>query len=139
MIAPAELATLPLFASLGPDELAYLARTVPDIHVSRGDYVVHEGEGRALIIVVAGKLEVTKVIDGIERVIANRLPGTLFGEVPIVLNSPFLASLRAVEPSRVIRIEPKVFHTVAATAPAVAAMVGAAALSRIGGLQDLAR
>jgi thioredoxin reductase (NADPH) len=101
--------------------------------------VAHEGEGRALVITVEGKLEVVKKIDGVERFVAHRLPGTLFGEVPIALNGVFMASLRAVEPSRVILIEPKVFHTLAAAAPQVATAVGAAALERIGGLQDLAR
>ena len=139
MLTIDELVKLPLFSGLGPKELEYLARTVPDIHVARGDYVVHEGEARALIIVVEGKLEVTKVMDGEERVIASRLPGTLFGEVPMILNSPFLASMRAVETSRVIRIDPKVFHTLSAAAPEVSATVGAAALGRIGGLQELAK
>ncbi|MGZ3416875.1 MAG: FAD-dependent oxidoreductase [Polyangiales bacterium] len=139
MLSHDELLKLPLFASLGPDELDYLASTVPDIHVAPGDYVVHEGEGRALVVVVEGRLEVIKVIDGVERVIGYRVPGTLFGEVPIVLNSPFLASLRAVETSRVIRVEPKVFHTLAAAAPQISATLGAAAIERIGGLQNLAK
>lgn len=139
MLSPDELTKIPLFASLGPAELEYLARTVPDIHVAPGKYVVHEGTGRALVIVVEGVMEVTKVMEGEERVIAQRRPGTLFGEVPIILNSPFLASLRALEPSRVIRVDPKVFHTLAASAPDVAAVVGKAALERIGGLQDLAK
>jgi thioredoxin reductase (NADPH) len=139
MLSEDELLNIPLFSTLGQNELNYLARTVPDIYVMPGEYVVHEGESRALIVVVAGKFEVTKVMDGLERVIANRLPGTLFGEVPIVLNSPFLASLRALEKSRVIRIEPKVYHTLAATAPEVSAKMGALALERIGGLQDLAK
>ena len=139
MLSPDELTKIPLFATLAGPELDYLSRTVPDIHVAPGEYVVHEGTGRALIIVVEGRMEVTKVMDGEERVIAQRLPGTLFGEVPIILNSPFLASLRALEPSRVIRIDPKVFHTLAAATPEVGAIVGKAALERIGGLQDLAK
>jgi thioredoxin reductase (NADPH) len=139
MLSPAELTRIPLFTALGPEELEYLSRTVPDIHVAPGEYVVHEGTGRALVIIVEGRMEVTKVMDGEERVIAQRLPGTLFGEVPIILNSPFLASLRALEPSRVIRVEPKVFHTLAASVPEIAAVVGKAAFERIGGLQDLAK
>jgi thioredoxin reductase (NADPH) len=139
MLSIDELLNIPLFASLGENELNYLARTVPDINVMPGEYVIHEGETRGLIIVVEGKLEVIKMINGIEKVIGNRLPGTLFGEVPIVLNSPFLASLRAIDKSRVIRMEPKVYHTLAATAPEITTVLGAAALERIGGLQDLAK
>src|SRR6202521_3183607 len=138
MITIAELRALPLFAKLGERELEYLAKSVADIHVLAGEYVVHEGEGRALIITVEGTLEVTKVVEGVERVVGVRKPGDLFGEVPVVLNTPFLASLRAVEPSRVIRLEAKEFHTLAAAAPEISAAVGAAALDRIQGLQDIA-
>ena len=45
-----ELAALPLFAALGETELEYLAGAVEDIHLIPGEYVAHEGEGRALRI-----------------------------------------------------------------------------------------
>ena len=43
---------------------------------------------------------------------------------------PLPASMRAVEPSRVLKLSVKVFHTLAAMAPQVSATVGAAALER---------
>ena len=139
MISTDELARLPPFAAIGARALEHLARHVADIQVEAGEYVVHEGDARALIVVVDGAFEVTKVIDGVERVVTQRGPGEMLGEVPIALNTPFLTSLRATRPSRVVRLEPKVFHTVAADAPALSAAIGAAALERIGGLQQLAR
>src|SRR4051794_4499626 len=139
MFSHAELTKIPLFAGLDVKELDYLAGVLPDIHLAPGEFIAHEGEGRALIIVVEGKLELTKKLDGVERFVAHRLPGTLFGEVPIALNGVFMASLRAIEPSRVIWMEPKVFHTLSAAAPEIAATVGVAAMERIGGLQGLAR
>ena len=138
MITAEELSRLPLFAKLGPDELAYLARSVPDIRAAPGEYLVHEGDGRALWITVDGRFEVTKMVDGVERVIGKRIAGELFGEVPMVLNTPFPAAMRAAQPSRVIRIDPKVFHTLAAAAPDISADLGAAALSRIQGLKNIA-
>ena len=138
MITVEELATIPLFAALGPDELDYLARTVPDIRAVPGEYVVHEGDGRALWITVEGRFEVTKLVDGVERQIGKRVHGELFGEAPMVLNTPFPAAMRAAEPSRVIRVDPKVFHTLAAAAPEVSAALGAAALARIEGLKSIA-
>jgi len=138
MITPPELRSIPLFSNLGDSELEHLAHNVADISLLAGEYAVHEGESRALIVTFEGKLEVTKVVDGVERVIGVRQPGELFGEVPVVLNTPFLASLRALEPSRVLRLEAKEFHILAAAAPEISATVGAAALDRIGGLQDIA-
>ena len=138
MVTLEELQAIPLFESLTEGQLAQLARTLPDIHLRAGEYAVHEGQARALIIPIEGRLEVTKTLDGVERVIGVRAQGELFGEVPMALNTPFLASVRAAEPSRVIRIEPKEYHGLAALAPAISAVLGAAALDRIEGLQDIA-
>jgi len=138
MITPPELRAIPLFANLPESELERLARNVADIHVMAGEYVVHEGEERALFVTVQGRLEVTKVVEGIERVIGVRKPGDLFGEVPVVLNTPFLAGLRALEASRVIRLEPRVFHSLAATTPEIGETLGKAAFDRLEGLHDVA-
>jgi thioredoxin reductase (NADPH) len=110
MITADELARIPLFAKLGAAELSYIARTAPDIRLVAGEYVVHEGESRALFITIEGRLQVVKLVDGVERVIGNRTHGALFGEVPMMLNAPFPAGLRAAEPSRVIRIGAKEFQ-----------------------------
>ena len=59
----------------GTKELDYLAGSVEDIHLIPGEYVSHEGEERALFVVVEGKAEITKVVNGVERVIGVRLPG----------------------------------------------------------------
>jgi thioredoxin reductase (NADPH) len=139
MFARDDLRVIPLFSKLAEKELDYLTNTSADIRVQPGEYVVHEGDAhRALYVVAEGRLDATKFVDGVERPVGVRQPGDLFGEVPVVLNTPFLASLRAAEPSRVVQIEVKDFYTVAAAAPEVAEMVSAAALDRVEGLQDLA-
>ena len=126
-----ELATIPLFSALGEKELEYLAGAVEDIHLIPGEYVAHEGEGRFLAVVVEGKTELTKLVNGVEQVIGVRLPGELGGEIPMTLGTPLPASMRAVEPSRVLKVTVEVFHTLAAMAPQVSATVGAAALERL--------
>ena len=126
-----ELATIPLFSELEQKALEYLAGEVEDIHLTPGEYVAHEGEGRALAVVVEGKTELTKLVNGVEQVIGVRLPGELGGEIPMTLGTPLPASMRAIEPSRVLKITVEVFHTLAAMAPQVSTAVGAAALERI--------
>src|SRR6478736_2016296 len=126
-----ELATIPLFSALTEKELDYLAGAVEDIYLIPGEYVAHEGEGRSLAIVVEGKTELTKLVNGVEQVIGVRLPGELGGEIPMTLGTPLPASMRAVEPSRVVKLTVEVFHTLAAMAPHVAVTVGAAALERM--------
>src|SRR4051794_34097457 len=126
-----ELATIPLFSALARNELEYVAGAVEDIHLIPGEYVAHEGDGRALAVVVEGKTELTKLVNGVEQVIGVRLPGELGGEIPMTLGTPLPASMRAVEPSRVLKVTVEVFHTLAAMAPQVSTAVGAAALERI--------
>jgi thioredoxin reductase (NADPH) len=126
-----ELATIPLFSALARNELKYLAGAVEDIHLIPGEYVAHEGEGRFLAVVVDGKTELTKLVNSVEEVIGVRLPGELGGEIPMTLGTPLPASMRAVEPSRVLKVTVEVFHTLAAMAPQVSATVGAAALERM--------
>ncbi|HTD38166.1 MAG TPA: FAD-dependent oxidoreductase, partial [Candidatus Limnocylindrales bacterium] len=116
-----------------------LASTSADMHLLPGEYVVHEGDAhRVLFALLDGRVEVTKFIDGEELVIGVRERGQLFGEVPVILDSPFLVSFRAVERSRIARIEAQDFHAVAASAPGFAETVRAMALDRLGGLEEVA-
>jgi thioredoxin reductase (NADPH) len=133
-----ELAKIPLFSTLGESELKYLASAVEDIRIFPGEYTDHEGGARALYAIISGKVELTKVVNGVETVIAIRIPGELAGEVPMTLSTPLPASMRAVEPSRVIKLDAKVFHTLAAMAPQIAATVAAAALERMEMLKQAA-
>jgi thioredoxin reductase (NADPH) len=130
VITADELAAVPLFATLGETELGYLADSVEDIHLMPGEYVVHEGEGRFLIVVIEGKTEMTKVVNGVESVIGVRLPGEHGGAMPMILGTPMTLSLRAVEPSRVVRLSVKVFYTLAAMAPEITTTLGADLIER---------
>src|SRR5271166_376431 len=132
-----ELATIPLFSTLGEKELEYLAGAVEDIYLVPGEYVGHEGEGRSLAIVVEGKTELTKLVNGVEQVIGVRLPGEVGGEIPMTLGTPLPASMRAVESSRVLKVTVEVFHTLAAMAPQVSETIGAAALERMEMLRNV--
>src|SRR5204862_4602801 len=96
-----DLAAIPLFSALSPANLAELVRGAADIHLNKGEYVVNEGEEAALFVVLAGCMEVTKLIDGIERTVGKRAPGKIFGEVPLIYGTPFQSNCRAAEPSRV--------------------------------------
>lgn len=131
MFTVEELAAIPLFSTLGEKELEYLAGAVEDIRLVPGEYVGYEGEPRSLAIVVEGKTELTKLVNGVEEVIGVRLPGEVGGEIPMTLGTPLPASMRAVEPSRVVTLTVEVFHTLAAMAPQVSESVGAAALERM--------
>src|SRR5262245_48303654 len=125
MLTVDDLASIPLFAALPASELARVVGKAADIRLAAGEYAVHECEQRALYAVLAGKIEVTKRFDGVERTIGKRAPGQIFGEVPIALGGPFIGSYRAAEPSRVVRIEASQYYELAAAWPGIADAVGA--------------
>ncbi|HEU5479649.1 MAG TPA: FAD-dependent oxidoreductase, partial [Candidatus Tumulicola sp.] len=138
MITVDEIRAVPIFSDLGEPELERLSKRSADIRLQAGEYAAHEGDGRALFVVLEGEANVTRNVDGTERVVGKRVAGDVFGEVPIVLGTPFLASLRAATTVRLMRIEPREFHAVCATEPELAAQIGALAKDRIEGLHDLA-
>ncbi|HZW89284.1 MAG TPA: FAD-dependent oxidoreductase [Myxococcaceae bacterium] len=138
MLTADDIAVIPLFAGLSLADRERFAHAAADLHLRPGEYAVHEGEERALYAVLSGKIEVTKRMEGGEKTIAWRLPGAIFGEVPITLGTTFPGSFRASEPSRVLRLEARQYYVLAAAAPEIALAVGALARERLGGLQGLA-
>jgi thioredoxin reductase (NADPH) len=137
MLTIDDIRAVPLFATLPDDELAHLAHTSADLHLCAGEFAVHEGGERALYAVLTGKMEVIKTFDGVERTLGWRLPGTIFGEVPLALSSPFPGAYRAAEPSRVMRVDAQRYYQLAAASPDIAFKMGTLARERIGGLQGL--
>ena len=138
MLTIEDVRAVPLFSTLSEGELERLVRTSADMSLRPGEYAVHEGGERALFAVLSGKLEVVKMFDGVERTLGWRLPGMIFGEVPLAFATPFPGAYRAAEPSRVMRIEPQHYFAIASAAPEVAEQVGKLARERIGGLQGVA-
>src|SRR5262245_40973856 len=137
MLTIDDVRAIPLFSTLAPTLLDRLAQTSADLHLEAGEWAVHEGGERALYAVLSGKIEVVKLFDGIERRLGWRVPGTIFGEVPLALGTPFPGGYRAAESSRVIRIEAQQYYGIAAASPEVALKVSALARERIGGLQGI--
>ena len=138
MLTVEDVAAIPLFSTPSEAELERLARTSADLHLSPGEFAVPEGGERALFAVLTGKIEVVKTIDGIERTLGWRIPGTIFGEVPIALGTPFPGGYRAAEPSRVMRVDIQQYYAIAAVSKEISLKVSALARERIGGLQSIA-
>jgi thioredoxin reductase (NADPH) len=133
MVTADEIGGVTVFAALAPDDRERLARAAADVSLVPGEYAAHQGAERALFAVLEGRIEVVQHVDGIERVVGERRPGDIFGEVPITLGTVFPVGFRATEKSRVMRLEPHDYHAVAAVAPDVGKEVGRLASNRIGG------
>jgi thioredoxin reductase (NADPH) len=137
VVTAEEIAGIELFATLDEAERERLSRVAADVRLVAGEFAAHEGSERALFVVLEGRIEPVKLVDGIQRVLGERAPGDVFGEVPIVLGTVFPVGFRAAEPSRVMRVEARDYHAVAAEVPDVAKEVGRLAAHRMGGARGL--
>jgi thioredoxin reductase (NADPH) len=138
MIVVEELSNVPILSGVPKDDLARVAQAAGDVRLAAGEYAVHEGDERSLFVVLSGHIEVTKLIEGIERIIGKRVPGQIFGEVPIVFGTPYQGSYRATEPTRLVHIAARDFHALAAANPDFLTQVATLASERIGGLRGIA-
>jgi thioredoxin reductase (NADPH) len=137
MVTREEIGGVELFAALDDAQQEQLSRMAGDVTLAAGEYAAHEGDPRALFAVLEGRIEPVRLVDGIERVLGERHPGDIFGEVPIVLGTVFPVGFRAAEASRVMRIEPHDYHAFAASAPSVVEELGRLASHRMTGTRGL--
>jgi CRP-like cAMP-binding protein len=76
-----ELARVPLFADLGPEDLDHLARVAARLHEPAGETLTKEGErGDELMIVLEGEVEIRHG----GRVVAGLTAGDYLGEVALL-------------------------------------------------------
>jgi len=110
MITADLLTRIPLFAGLPETERSSLAARAADVRIQKDEWLLVEGQTAAFFGLLEGRLAVIKAIGGRDHHIATYEPGEYFGEVPLLLGSPAIASLRALEPARLMRLEPADFH-----------------------------
>lgn len=104
----AELAALPPFSHLGPDELHLLADRGSWLHVGPGEVLMTQGEpGDAFYVIESGQLEV------IEGGVSVRTcgPGEHVGEIALLLDTPRTATVRTTTPARLYRLDRDGFTT----------------------------
>ena len=105
MIRPEELRSIPLFKCLTDQQRQRLAANVAELNVQAGEWIIREGETPSFFVLLAGALDLEKEYGGESKVRGQYKPGDFYGETPILLDAPTIASLRATEPSRLIRLD----------------------------------
>jgi CRP/FNR family cyclic AMP-dependent transcriptional regulator len=102
----AELRNIGLFAALSDDALAHLTACLTLLSPLPGEVVFREGaEAREMYVVISGEMEVVKRSKrGIDARVALLGPGDWFGEMSILDVQPRSATVRALAPTRMLRI-----------------------------------
>jgi thioredoxin reductase (NADPH) len=138
MITADELRTIPLFATLPDTESAVLAARLADIRLNTGEWLVQEGEQPSFFMVVNGSLDVRKIVHGNDRQINTYRTGDFFGELPLLLGAPAIASVRALEPSRVAQLDRSDFSDLFSVCKQFSAKLTATVTDRFARLRTLA-
>jgi CRP-like cAMP-binding protein len=125
---PQELKSIPLFASLGKDELALVARQADEVDVGAGKVLATEGRFAYEFFVIAdGAAEVTR-----EGAALRTLgPGDFFGEIGVLESERRTASVRATTPMRLVVLTAQGLKGIERQMPAVAERIREAASRRL--------
>jgi len=138
MITADLLRQVPLLAPLPQAELETLAGLGADIRLRAGDWLIHEGEMASFFVLLEGRTEVVKELDGVARVLTTYLPGSYFGEVPLLLGAPAVAGVRALEASRVCAFEAGDFRRLIGGCQNLNREIMKTMATRVGRIQELA-
>lgn len=110
------LKSIPLFARLDGAAISRLGQLTDEIDVRAGKVLMRQGEsGAEMFIVVSGHLTVER--DG--QAVAERRAGDVVGEIALLSEGPRTATVTATEPSRLLVIEHRNFHTLMNEQPQV--------------------
>jgi HEAT repeat protein/ATP/ADP translocase len=104
------LKTAPLFAGLDGEELAALAEIAEEEEFPAGEVIFEEGHpAEHLYITLRGKVEVFHRTGSTEHAIASLGEKECFGEMAILDEEPRSASVKAVAPTQVMKIDKESF------------------------------
>lgn len=126
------LHSIPLFARLGAQDVVRLGQLADEIDVPAGKVLMRQGEhGAEAFIVAGGRVVVER--DG--RVIAERGPGEVLGEIALLSEGPRTATVTTTEASRLFVLGHREFHALMDQYPAIRLQVLDALARRIRGLE----
>lgn len=115
------LRRLGLFSVLPEEELRRLVMMGEQVTKEPGEVLIREGDpGDALYVIVEGEFEIVKLSGSSEVVIAHRGAGEVIGEMSLLDNEPRSATVRALTPGRLFKIDQGSFDKLLEWSPAAA-------------------
>ena len=116
----AELREVPILATLSREQLQCL-EPLQMLHVQSGTTLVQKGDDAQFFwIVLEGELEVLDTMpDGRESVLFTYTRGYAFGELPLLASIPNSATIRAISPSRLLRLDDDSFWRLMTVCPEI--------------------
>jgi CRP-like cAMP-binding protein len=111
---------LPLFANLERDAFLDLVQRMSWKSVAPGMVISQEGDtGESLHVIVAGKAEVTRLVDGQRKTLGLLGGGSIFGELSLITGTPPTASVSTTVDTEVFEIRREHLNAMARSFPSV--------------------
>ena len=131
-----DLDPIKVLACLPEGQREKLAQVAADIRLCAGEWLIREGESPWFFVLIDGEVEVTKDIGGKPTVVNRYKAGDFFGEVPLLLGSTAVASLRAKVPSRVLRLDRMQFKEMIDSSQECGALIMKTMSDRVSRIQE---
>ncbi|UBF26192.1 cyclic nucleotide-binding domain-containing protein [Kovacikia minuta CCNUW1] len=104
-----------LFPKLAEEELARLKPHGREVQFNSGEVLFHEGDPLYhFFVVLEGRVQVTKKVGAEEQLLTIHHPSEFTGEMSMIMGAPAIATARALEPTRVLEIDPDHFKRILA-------------------------
>ena len=137
MITPQEIAAYEPYNGLPPALLERIASRAADISANEGEVVLFVGETSSFWTVLEGEVEVLQGYGGQVVQLTTFEPGESFGELQLVIGAESTAEVRALMPTRLMRVDPIDFHVMMAQSQAVRDFITRTVVRRISTRSEL--
>lgn len=106
----ASLQRIAMFRELEVPKLKLIAMAGQRLHYAKGDVILRQGErARSVFVVMEGEAEVVRSTEGTDVKLAVVGPGALMGEIGVVLEQPYSATISALTKLTALQIDEATF------------------------------
>lgn len=105
MLCVKDLLSVELFQQLSKDQLDWICDRAQEIELASGKLLVRQGEpSRGFLVLLAGRIGITRLSEGVDMPIGQHEAPAFFGEIPVLTDEPVSVSLRALTDCRIYEI-----------------------------------
>jgi thioredoxin reductase (NADPH) len=136
MITPSDILHVPLLTAMAHPLRSRIVARAADIAANAGEWIANDGDPAYFWILLEGEVEAVKLVAGQTQQVTTFDPGEYFGEVPLMLTTTSFTGLRALVPSRLMRVDPADFHAMGTESSEASAILAQTLVRRVNFIKD---